>query len=69
MHWPDPQTPIEETAQAMADLHQAGKVPGMCKVEDELDYSFKPLTTTEISRLCESYGGVRNGRPVRLQAA
>jgi aryl-alcohol dehydrogenase-like predicted oxidoreductase len=26
VHWPDPQTPIEETAQAMADLHQAGKV-------------------------------------------
>jgi Aldo/keto reductase family len=25
-HWPDPQTPIEETAEAMADLHQAGKV-------------------------------------------
>jgi aryl-alcohol dehydrogenase-like predicted oxidoreductase len=26
VHWPDPQTPIEETAQAMADLHQEGKV-------------------------------------------
>jgi aryl-alcohol dehydrogenase-like predicted oxidoreductase len=26
VHWPDPQTPIEETAQAMADLHRAGKV-------------------------------------------
>jgi hypothetical protein len=57
------------TNQGLFELHQAGKVPGMCKVEDELDYSFKPLTTTEISRLCESYGGVRNGRPVRLQAA
>ena len=26
VHWPDAQTPIEETAQAMADLHRAGKV-------------------------------------------
>jgi aryl-alcohol dehydrogenase-like predicted oxidoreductase len=26
VHWPDPRTPIEETAQAMADLHRAGKV-------------------------------------------
>ena len=26
VHWPDPQTSIEETAQAMADLHKAGKV-------------------------------------------
>jgi aryl-alcohol dehydrogenase-like predicted oxidoreductase len=26
VHWPDPQVPIEETAQAMADLHRAGKV-------------------------------------------
>jgi aryl-alcohol dehydrogenase-like predicted oxidoreductase len=26
VHWPDPNTPIEETAQAMAELHQAGKI-------------------------------------------
>ena len=26
VHWPDPQTPIEETAQAMAELYQAGKI-------------------------------------------
>jgi aryl-alcohol dehydrogenase-like predicted oxidoreductase len=26
VHWPDPRTPIEETAQAMAGLHRAGKV-------------------------------------------
>jgi aryl-alcohol dehydrogenase-like predicted oxidoreductase len=26
VHWPDPRTPIEETAQAMADLRRAGKV-------------------------------------------
>ena len=25
VHWPDPQTPIEETAEAMAMLHRAGK--------------------------------------------
>jgi aryl-alcohol dehydrogenase-like predicted oxidoreductase len=26
VHWPDPNTPIEETAGAMADLHKAGKI-------------------------------------------
>lgn len=26
VHWPDPETPIEETAQAMAELYQAGKI-------------------------------------------
>jgi aryl-alcohol dehydrogenase-like predicted oxidoreductase len=26
VHWPDPNTRIEETAQAMAELHQAGKI-------------------------------------------
>lgn len=26
VHWPDPRTPIEETARVMADLHQAGKI-------------------------------------------
>jgi aryl-alcohol dehydrogenase-like predicted oxidoreductase len=26
VHWPDPNTPIEETAAAMADLHKAGKI-------------------------------------------
>jgi aryl-alcohol dehydrogenase-like predicted oxidoreductase len=26
VHWPDPNTPIEETAKAMAELHQAGKI-------------------------------------------
>jgi aryl-alcohol dehydrogenase-like predicted oxidoreductase len=26
VHWPDPNTPIEETAQAMAELHQASKI-------------------------------------------
>ncbi len=26
VHWPDPNTPIEETAQAMAELHQADKI-------------------------------------------
>ena len=26
IHWPDPQTPYEETAQALADLKQAGKI-------------------------------------------
>jgi aryl-alcohol dehydrogenase-like predicted oxidoreductase len=26
VHWPDPNTPIEETAAAMADLQQAGKI-------------------------------------------
>jgi aryl-alcohol dehydrogenase-like predicted oxidoreductase len=26
VHWPDPNTPIEETARAMAELHQAGKI-------------------------------------------
>jgi len=26
VHWPDPNTPIEETAQAMAELHRAGKI-------------------------------------------
>jgi aryl-alcohol dehydrogenase-like predicted oxidoreductase len=26
VHWPDPNTPIEETAAAMAALHQAGKI-------------------------------------------
>ena len=26
VHWPDPNTPIEETAAAMADLHRSGKV-------------------------------------------
>src|SRR4029077_6668663 len=26
VHWPDPKTPIEETAGAMAELHKAGKI-------------------------------------------
>ena len=26
VHWPDPNTPIAETAGAMADLHKAGKI-------------------------------------------
>jgi aryl-alcohol dehydrogenase-like predicted oxidoreductase len=26
VHWPDPKTPIEETAQAMAELHRTGKI-------------------------------------------
>jgi aryl-alcohol dehydrogenase-like predicted oxidoreductase len=26
VHWPDPNTPIEETALAMGDLHKAGKI-------------------------------------------
>ena len=26
VHWPDPQTPIEETAEAMAMLYRAGKI-------------------------------------------
>jgi aryl-alcohol dehydrogenase-like predicted oxidoreductase len=26
VHWPDPKTPIEETAEAMLDLHRAGKI-------------------------------------------
>jgi aryl-alcohol dehydrogenase-like predicted oxidoreductase len=26
VHWPDPQTPVEETARAMAELHKAGKI-------------------------------------------
>jgi aryl-alcohol dehydrogenase-like predicted oxidoreductase len=26
VHWPDPNTPIEETAAAMADLHHQGKI-------------------------------------------
>ena len=26
VHWPDPNTPIEETAGAMAELHKAGKI-------------------------------------------
>src|SRR5271156_2178663 len=26
IHWPDPNTPIEETAGAMAELHKAGKI-------------------------------------------
>jgi aryl-alcohol dehydrogenase-like predicted oxidoreductase len=26
VHWPDPNTPIEETARAMAELHRAGKI-------------------------------------------
>lgn len=26
VHWPDPKTPIEETAKALADLRQAGKI-------------------------------------------
>ena len=26
MHWPDPNTPIGETAAAMADLYRAGKI-------------------------------------------
>lgn len=26
VHWPDPNTPVEETARTMADLHRAGKI-------------------------------------------
>jgi aryl-alcohol dehydrogenase-like predicted oxidoreductase len=26
VHWPDPNTPIEETARALAELHRAGKI-------------------------------------------
>jgi aryl-alcohol dehydrogenase-like predicted oxidoreductase len=26
VHWPDPKTPMDETARAMADLYQAGKI-------------------------------------------
>ena len=26
VHWPDPSTPIEETARALAELHRAGKI-------------------------------------------
>ena len=26
VHWPDPETPIEETAEAMAQLHRQGKI-------------------------------------------
>jgi aryl-alcohol dehydrogenase-like predicted oxidoreductase len=26
VHWPDPNTPVEETARAMAELYQAGKI-------------------------------------------
>ncbi len=26
VHWPDPNTPIEETAQTLAELHRAGKI-------------------------------------------
>lgn len=29
LHWPDPMTPLEETAQALADLKQAGKIRGV----------------------------------------
>jgi hypothetical protein len=55
--------------QALFQLHQEGKVPGYCKVEGELDYSFKPLTAAEMAQLCEKHGSVRNGRPVNLKAA
>jgi aryl-alcohol dehydrogenase-like predicted oxidoreductase len=38
LHWPDPQTPIEETARVMAELHQAGKIRAIgvsnCSVEE-----------------------------------
>ena len=29
VHWPDPETPIEETAEAMAQLHRQGKIPAI----------------------------------------
>ncbi|MBO0750758.1 MAG: aldo/keto reductase [Bradyrhizobiaceae bacterium] len=38
LHWPDPQTAIEETARVLAELHQAGKIRAIgvsnCSVEE-----------------------------------
>jgi len=51
---------------ALFQMYQEGKVPGYCTVEGELEYTFNPLSAPEISRLCESHGSVKNGRPVNL---
>lgn len=58
---------VNYSNQALFQMHQEGKVPSYCTVEDELDYSFTPLTSAEIAQICESHGSVKNGRPVNLR--
>jgi aryl-alcohol dehydrogenase-like predicted oxidoreductase len=45
VHWPDPNTPIEETAQAMAELHQAGKIRavGISNFSTEQMHAFRAV--------------------------
>jgi aryl-alcohol dehydrogenase-like predicted oxidoreductase len=52
VHWPDPNRPIEETAQAMAELHQAGKIRaiGVSNFSAEQMHAFRavaPLHTAQ----------------------
>jgi aryl-alcohol dehydrogenase-like predicted oxidoreductase len=52
VHWPDPNTPIEETARAMAELHQAGKIRaiGVSNFSTEQMHAFRavaPLHTAQ----------------------
>jgi hypothetical protein len=58
---------VQYSNQGLFQMYKDGKVPGYCTVEDELPYSFTPLTTAEISEVCEQNGSVRNGRPVDLR--
>jgi aryl-alcohol dehydrogenase-like predicted oxidoreductase len=52
VHWPDPQTPIEETAEALRDLKQAGKVRAVgvsnySIAEMELFRSLSPIASAQ----------------------
>lgn len=57
---------LEYSNRELSKLYQEGKLPGHCTIDDEVDFSFKPLSPAEMTRLCESHGSVRNGRPVAL---
>jgi hypothetical protein len=58
---------VRYSNQGLFDLYQQGQMPGYCRVEDELEYRFTPLSPGDMSAMCERHGSVRNGMAVNLR--
>ena len=58
---------VRYSNQALFDLYQQGKTPDYCQLEDELEYRFTPLSSDDMSAMCERHGSVRNGMAVNLR--
>jgi len=61
IHWPDPDTPLEETMEAMVEIQQAGKVRHIGVSNFDADLMEGALKATKIASLQPPYNLFRRG--------